>query len=137
MSGGEKPVMVQPAGWLAPSGYANGVSARGRTVFIAGQVGWNPATGRFESDDLVAQVRQALENTADILDAAGATTRHVTRLTWYITNKAEYTAARREIGIAYREVMGSHYPAMSLVVVSGLLEDRARVEIEATAVIPE
>lgn len=128
---------VTPAEWPAPGGYAQGISARGRLVFVAGQVGWNPRTARFESDDLLAQVRQALANVVAVLRAADAEPRHVARLTWYVTDKAAYQAARREIGAVYRDTMGRHYPAMSLVVVGGLLEDRAKVEIEATAVVPE
>ena len=128
---------VQPDGWAAPVGYANGVAARGRLVFVAGQVGWDPTTGTFASDDFVAQARQALLNVAAVLRAAGAEPRHLVRLTWYVTSRSEYLAARREVGDAYRALLGRHYPAMSLVVVHGLLEERAKVEIEATAVVPE
>ena len=129
--------ILEPAGWARPSGYANGVAARGRQIFVAGQVGWNPATGKFETDDFAAQVEQTLKNVAAVLRQAGAEPRHVTRLTWFITDKAAYLAGRHQIGRAYREVMGRHYPAMSVLVVNALVEDRAKVEIEATAVVPE
>ena len=128
---------LQPPGWAAPVGYANGVAVQGRQVYVAGQVGWNPATCQFETDDLAAQVRQALENIVAVLKEAGAEPRHLVRLTWYILDKAAYVAARREIGRAYKEVIGRHYPPMSLLVVAALLEDRALVEIEATAVVPD
>ena len=131
------PELVLPDGWAPPVGYANGVVARGRLVFVAGQVGWDPATAAFASDDFVAQTRQALANVAAVLRAAGAEPRHLVRLTWYVTSRPEYLAARRAVGAAYREIMGAHYPAMSLVVVAGLMEERARVEIEATAVVPD
>ena len=126
---------LQPPGWAAPRGYANGVAAEGRLIFIAGQIGWN-AEGQFETDDFVGQVRQALENVVAVLAVAGAAPAHITRLTWYVTDKHDYVAALREIGRAYRDVIGRHYPAMTLVQVAALLEDRARVEIEATAVVP-
>jgi enamine deaminase RidA (YjgF/YER057c/UK114 family) len=130
-------VILQPEGWAAPVGYANGAAVEGRQIFLAGQVGWNPATCQFETDDLAAQVRQALENIAALLREAGAEPAHLVRLTWYITDKAAYLAARREIGRAYRDVIGLHFPPMSLLVMAALLEDRALVEIEATAVVPE
>ena len=130
------PHVVQPDGWAPPAGYANGVSAHGRLVFVAGQVGWDPATATFASDDFVAQTRQALENVAAVLRAAGAEPQHLVRLTWYVTSRPEYLAARREVGEAYRALFGHHYPAMSLLVVQALLEERAKVEIEATAVVP-
>ena len=133
---GDTPDLLQPPGWPRASGYAHGVAARGRTVAVSGQVGWDPRTGEFASDDLVAQVRQALENVVAVLRSGGAEPRHLVRLTWYVTDKAGYLAARREIGTAYREVVGDHYPAMTLVVVAALLEDRAQVEIEATATVP-
>jgi enamine deaminase RidA (YjgF/YER057c/UK114 family) len=129
-------VILQPPGWPDPLGYTNGVIAEGRQIYIAGQVGWNPETCRFETDDMAAQVRQALENIVAVLKEAGAEPRHLVRLTWYVTNKATYRAYRQEIGRAYRDVIGRHYPPMSLVVVAALLEDRALVEIEATAVMP-
>ncbi|HEX7183740.1 MAG TPA: RidA family protein [Thermoanaerobaculia bacterium] len=128
--------ILQPEGWAKPKGYANGIAAQGRLVFVAGQIGWNPATGQFETDDFAAQTAQTLKNVAAVLREAGAEPRHVTRMTWFITDKAAYLASLREIGQAWREIMGRHYPAMSVVVVSALLEDRAKVEIEATAVVP-
>jgi 2-aminobenzoate-CoA ligase len=124
----------EPEGWARPRGYANAVSASGRTVFVAGQVGWNPATGEFPSDDFADQVRQALINVVVALAAAGARPDQITRMTWYITDRAAYLASRRAIGTHYREIVGRHFPAMSVVVVSGLLHPRAKVEIEATAV---
>jgi len=129
--------ILHPEGWAKPVGYADGIAARGRLVFVAGQVGWNPATGQFETDDFAAQTAQALRNVVAVLAAAGAGPEHVARMTWYVTDKAAYVGARREIGRAWREVMGRHYPAMAAVFVSALLEDRARIEIEATAVVPE
>jgi enamine deaminase RidA (YjgF/YER057c/UK114 family) len=128
--------IVQPEGWAPPKGYANGVDAAGRTLFIGGQIGWNPETSEFETDDFVGQVSQALRNVRAVLDAAGAAPEHLTRVTWYVTDRAAYLADTRAIGRAWRETFGRHYPAMTLVVVAGLLEARAKVEIEATAVIP-
>jgi enamine deaminase RidA (YjgF/YER057c/UK114 family) len=128
--------MLQPAGWAEPRGYANGVAARGKVIFVAGQIGWN-ARCEFETDDLVGQVRQALQNVVAVLAEAGAEPSHLARMTWYVTDKQEYRAALREVGRAYREVIGRHYPAMTLVQVAALLEDRAKVEIEATAVVPD
>ena len=127
---------VQPEGWAPPKGYANGVDATGRTLFMAGQIGWNPATCAFETDDFVGQVSQALRNVRAVLDEAGARPEHLVRVTWYVTDRAAYVADTRAIGRAWRESFGRHYPAMTLVVVAGLLEERAKVEIEATAVIP-
>ena len=127
--------VLQPDGWAAPRGYANGIAAEGRTVFVAGQVGWN-ARGEFESDDFVVQVEQALANVVAVLGAGGAGAEHLVRMTWYVTDKAAYVARRKEIGEAYRRVIGRHFPAMTLVQVAALLEDRAQVEIEATAVVP-
>src|SRR3954447_13222498 len=127
--------ILQPEGWAMPRGYANGMAASGRLVFVAGQIGWNAAQ-QFETDDFVGQVRQALPDDGAVLAAGGARPEHLTRMTWYITNKAAYRAALREVGRAYREIIGPHYPAMTLVQVVALLEDRAQVEIEATAVIP-
>jgi enamine deaminase RidA (YjgF/YER057c/UK114 family) len=126
---------INPPGWPTPRGYSNGTVAEGRLVFVAGQVGWDPATGQFETDDFAAQVRRALENVRAVLLTAGAGPEHMTRMTWYVTDKREYLARLREVGQAYRDVMGRHFPAMTLVEVKALLEDRARVEIEATAVV--
>jgi enamine deaminase RidA (YjgF/YER057c/UK114 family) len=127
--------ILQPQGWTAPQGYSNGIAAEGRQVFIAGQVGWD-AEARMVGNDLVAQSEQALKNIVTVLAEAGGSPHHLTRLTWYIIDKAAYVAQRKEIGAAYRRVMGRHFPTMSLLVVAGLLETDAQVEIEATAVIP-
>jgi enamine deaminase RidA (YjgF/YER057c/UK114 family) len=127
--------VLQPPGWAAPRGYANGVAVQGTQVFVAGQIGWN-AQAVFETDDLVAQVRQALLNVRAVLAEAGATPAHLCRLTWYVVDKRAYLARAREIGAVYREVMGSYTVAMSAVQVVALMEDRALVEIEATAVVP-
>ncbi|MEQ9327909.1 MAG: RidA family protein [Rhodospirillales bacterium] len=124
-----------PEGWPQPKGYANGMKARGEMVFVAGQVGWLP-DGTFETDEFAGQFRQTLENTVAVLAAGGAKPEHVVRMTWYITDKPAYLAALREIGQAWREIMGRHYPAMAVVEVSALMEDRAKVEIETTAVLP-
>lgn len=127
---------LQPAGWAPPRGYANGVAASGRQVFVAGQIGWN-AQCQFESDDFVDQVRQALLNIKAVLAEAGAGPQHITRMTWYLIDKREYIARGREVGAAYREVLGQEYAiAMSAVQVVALMEDRAKVEIEVTAVLP-
>jgi enamine deaminase RidA (YjgF/YER057c/UK114 family) len=128
--------IVQPKHWAPPKGYANGIVAQGRQVYIAGQVGWN-ALAQFESDDFVVQVEQALKNIVDVLAAAGGEPRHLVRLNWYVTDKAEYLARQREIGEAYRRMIGRHFPAMTLLVVAGLLEPRAKVEIEGTAVVAD
>ena len=128
--------VLQPEGWPRPKGYANGVSAQGRQVFVAGMIGWN-AAAEFESDDLVAQVRQALENVKAVLAEAGATPEHMVRMTWYVVDRADYLARVRDIGAAYREVMGHYDVAMSAVEVSSLMEARAKVEIEVTAVVPQ
>ncbi|MDP2298171.1 MAG: RidA family protein [Pseudolabrys sp.] len=127
--------ILQPKDWAAPKGYANGIVAVGRQVFISGQIGWT-ARAELVSEDFVAQVEQALSNILAVLAEAGGEARHLTRLTWYLTDKAEYAARQRDIGAAYRRVIGRHFPAMSAVVVAGLLEPGAKVEIEATAVIP-
>ena len=126
--------ILQPPGWARPRGYANGVAAEGRQLYMAGQIGWN-AKQQIVSDDLAAQVRQALANIVELLACAGATPAHLVRLTWYVTSREEYYAAIEGIGAAYREVIGRHFPAMSVVQVAGLLEPRAKVEIEATAVL--
>lgn len=127
---------LDPAGWKPARGYANGIAASGRTVFLGGQIGW---TGEqiFESDDFVAQVRQALENIVAVLAEAGGTPDRIVRMTWFITDKAEYVARLKEVGEAYRAVIGRHFPAMTMVQVTALIEDRAKVEIEATAVLAE
>jgi enamine deaminase RidA (YjgF/YER057c/UK114 family) len=127
----------QPQGWDRPAGYSNAVSASGRVVFIAGQVGWNPATSRFEVHDLCGQIRQALRNVVTALAAAGAGPEEITRLTWYITDRDLYRSNRKAIGEVYREILGRHFPAMSVVIVSALLEPEALVEIEATAVVKD
>jgi len=126
---------LDPPGWKQPSGYSHGVEAEGRVVFVAGQIGWKP-DGSMVGADIVSQTRQALRNIEAVLACAGATVGDVARMTWYVVDLDEYRGARRGIGEAYREVMGDHYPAMSLVQVAGLVEREARVEIEATAVIP-
>jgi enamine deaminase RidA (YjgF/YER057c/UK114 family) len=128
--------ILQPEDWPRPSGYSNGVLAHGRQIFIAGQVGWNPRTGRFESAALVEQVAQALRNVLAVLAQANGGPEHVARMTWYLTSRAEYVARLEEIGAAYRAVMGKHFPAMTAVEVTALVEAQAKVEIEATAVIP-
>lgn len=127
---------VNPSGWARPKGYSNGVVGRGTLVFVAGQVGWN-GEERFESDDFVAQLRQALRNTVEVLAAAGARPEHIARMTWYVLDKKEYVARIAEVGAAYRDVMGRNFPAMTLVEVGALVAERARVEIESTAVIPD
>lgn len=126
--------ILQPPGWPRPSGYSNGIAAEGRQVFISGQIGWN-AERKFASDELAAQVRQALTNVVEVLACAGGRPEQLVRLTWYVTSREEYYASLEGIGAAYREVIGRHFPAMSVVVVAGLLEPRAKVEIEATAVV--
>ncbi|HEU4826663.1 MAG TPA: RidA family protein [Dongiaceae bacterium] len=128
--------ILQPEGWVKPVGYANGIAARGRFVFVGGQIGWNRQT-QFETDDLVGQVRQTLQNVVEVLAAAGAGPQHLTSMTWYLTDKRDYLANLKEIGKAYRETIGRHYPAMAAVQVAALIEDRAKVEIQATAVIPD
>jgi enamine deaminase RidA (YjgF/YER057c/UK114 family) len=128
--------ILQPEGWAKPIGYANGVAARGRMVFIGGQVGWT-GQGQFETDDFVGQVRQTLVNIVAILAEAGAGPQHITSMTWYFTDKAEYLANLKGMGAAYREVIGRHYPAMAAMQVVALVEDRAKVEIQATAVVPD
>ncbi len=128
--------LLQPAHWARPKGYANGVSVRGRQVFVAGMIGWD-AQGQFHSDELVVQVRQALQNVVEVLAEAGAKPEHIVRTTWYLTDKREYLTRGREIGAVFRELIGSFNAAMTAVQVSALIEDRAQVEIEVTAVIPD
>jgi enamine deaminase RidA (YjgF/YER057c/UK114 family) len=128
--------ILHPPGWAPSRGYANGIAATGRMVFVAGQVGWN-AAGNFESDDLIEQSAQALRNVVAILAEAGAQSADIVRMTWYVTDKQEYLRRARELGRVYREIIGRHFPAMTAVEVSGLVEDMAQVEIEVTAVIPE
>jgi enamine deaminase RidA (YjgF/YER057c/UK114 family) len=127
--------VLQPAGWAAPKGYVNGVAAQGEQIFVAGQIGWNERC-EFVSDDLVEQVRQALLNVRAVLAEAGAEPSHIVRMTWYLVDKREYLARLREIGAAYREAIGAYTIAMTAVQVSALIEDRAKVEIEVTAVRP-
>lgn len=127
--------ILQPDGWAAPRGYSNGMSATGRFVFVSGQVGWN-AQCAFETDDLIQQIRLALENVVAVLAAGDARPEHVVSLTWYFTDKAEYVARSKEVGEVYRAVMGKHYPAMTAVEVSSMIEPRAKVEIQAVAVVP-
>lgn len=128
--------ILQPPGWPRPKGYANGVAARGLQVHVSGMVGWD-AEGCFQADDFVGQARQALENIVAVLAEAGAGPQHIVRMTWYVLDKREYLDAGATLGAAYRDVIGRHYPAMSAVQVAALMEDRARVEIEVTAVIPD
>jgi enamine deaminase RidA (YjgF/YER057c/UK114 family) len=128
--------VLQPPGWARPKGYANGVAARGRQVFVAGMIGWD-AQGEFHADTMAGQVRQALENVVPVLAEAGAKPEHIVRMTWYVTDKREYLREAREIGAIYRDVIGSFSVAMTAVQVSALMEDRAKVEIEVTAVVPD
>ncbi|WP_043879488.1 RidA family protein [Azorhizobium caulinodans] len=128
--------ILQPEGWAKPIGYANGVLARGRQIWVGGQIGWS-AHQAFESDDLVDQVRQTLLNIVAVLAEGGAEPQHIVSMTWYFVDKQEYLARLKEIGAVYREVLGRHYPAMAAVQVVALMEDRAKVEIQATAVVPE
>jgi len=127
--------LLQPAHWARPKGYANGVAAIGKQVFVAGMIGWD-AQGHFHTDELVGQVRQALQNVVEVLAEAGATPAHITRMTWYLTDKRDYMAKGREIGAVFRELIGDFGIAMTAVQVLALIEDRAKVEIEVTAVIP-
>jgi enamine deaminase RidA (YjgF/YER057c/UK114 family) len=128
--------ILQPEGWAKPIGYANGVSATGRQIFVGGQIGWN-AQCQFETDDFVGQVKQTLENIVAVLAAGGAKPEHITTMTWYFTDKAEYLGNLKGIGQAYREVIGKHFPAMAAMQVVALIEDRAKIENQATAVVPE
>ncbi len=131
------PLGITVPGWPRPSGYSNGVTASGRLVFTGGQIGWNPVSMEMESDDFVAQCAQVFRNISAVLAAGGAAPHHLVRLTWYVTDGEAYRSTTREVGAAYREVFGRHYPAMAVVIVAGLLESRAKVEIEATAVVPD
>ena len=128
--------ILQPPGWARPKGFSNGIAARGRLVFVAGQVGWT-GQGEWREHGFAGQFRQALQNILTVLKEANGGPEHIVRLTWYVLDKQEYLASLREVGAAYRELMGRHYPTMAVVQVSGLVENEARLEIEATAVIPE
>jgi enamine deaminase RidA (YjgF/YER057c/UK114 family) len=125
---------LQPPGWPRPRGYANGIEAQGRTVFVAGQIGWDE-TGTFKTRNFAGQFRQALANTLAVLKEAAAGPEHVTRMTWFITSRDEYSASLAELGATWKELMGRHYPAMSVIIVSGLVEPDAKIEIETTAVV--
>lgn len=127
--------ILQPDGWAKPKGYANGIAAEGRLIFVGGQIGWN-GQGQFETDDFVGQARQTLQNIVDVLAEGGARPEHVVSLTWYVTDKREYLGNLAAMGKAYREIMGRNFPAMAVVQVTALVEDRAKVEIQATAVVP-
>ncbi|MCZ4316307.1 RidA family protein [Comamonadaceae bacterium G21597-S1] len=127
---------LQPPGWLPAKGYANGVAARGTQIFVGGQIGWN-AHQQFETDDFIGQTAQALRNIVAILHEAGADPSHMVRMTWYIVDRVEYNARLKELGQVYREIMGRHFPAMTCVQVAALVEQRAKVEIEVTAVLPD
>jgi enamine deaminase RidA (YjgF/YER057c/UK114 family) len=128
--------ILQPEGWAKPIGYANGIAARGRFIFLGGQIGWNRQR-QFETDDLVGQVRQTLRNVLQVLAEAGAGPQHLTSMTWYFTDIQKYLENLKQIGPVYRELIGDHYPAMTAVQVVALIEDRAKVEIQATAVVPD
>ena len=127
---------LHPPGWATPKGYANGIAGRGTHVFVGGQIGWNAAQ-EFESDDFIAQTRQTLLNVRDVLACADAGPEHMVRMTWYVIDRVEYNARLRELGEVYREVLGRNFPAMTCVEVSALMEERAKVEIEVTAVVPD
>ena len=127
---------INPPGWAPAKGYANGIAARGTQVFVGGQIGWN-AQQQFETDDFIEQVHQTLRNIADVLKEAGAGPEHMVRMTWYVIDRVEYNARLRELGGVYRDVMGKNFPAMTCVQVAALMEARAKVEIEVTAVIPD
>jgi enamine deaminase RidA (YjgF/YER057c/UK114 family) len=127
--------ILQPSGWPRPKGYSNGIVAHGQMIFVSGMIGWG-ASGNLFSNDFVAQARQALKNIVSVLAEANAKPEHVVRMTWYVVDRREYLAASQALGVAYREIFGGHYPAMTAVQVSALMEENARLEIEATAVIP-
>ena len=128
--------ILLPANWPRPSGYSNGIAVKGTQIFVAGQIGWD-ATGQIVADDFLSQTRQALLNIVAVLEAGSARPEHVVRLTWYVTSAEQYRAAAKELGAVYRDVMGNHYPVMTAVQVGALIEPRALVEIEATAVVPD
>lgn len=128
--------ILQPPGWPRPKGYSNGIAVSGRQVYVSGMIGWD-AEGRFQTDDFVGQARQALANIVAVLREAGAGPEHIARMTWYVLDRREYLDAGAALGAAYRDVIGRHYPTMSAVQVAGLMEERARVEIEVTAVVPD
>ncbi len=128
--------ILQPPGWAPPKGYSNGIAAQGRMIFVGGMIGWD-GQGQFHTDDFAGQVRQTLQNIVAVLAEGGARPEHIVRMTWYVVDKKEYLGAAKEVGAAYREIIGRHYPAMTAVQVMALVEDRARVEIEVTAVIPD
>ena len=127
--------VLHPGGWVPAKGYANGIAARGTQVFVGGQIGWN-AQQQFESDDFIAQTRQTLQNVMAVLKEAGAGPEHMVRMTWYVIDRDEYNARLKELGGVYRDVIGRHFPAMTCIEVSALMEERAKVEIEVTAVLP-
>lgn len=127
--------ILQPPEWMKPRGYSNGIAASGRMVCVSGMIGWD-AQGQFHSDDFAEQTHQALQNIVEVLAQANAKPEHIVRMTWYVVDKKEYVAAYKEIGVIYRELIGKHYPCMTAVQVAGLIEDRARVEIEVTAMVP-
>lgn len=127
-------ITIHPEGWTPAKGYANGIVAEGRVLFVGGQIGWN-AEQVFECHDFIGQMKQALRNIVTVVETAGGTVADIARLTWYVTDKSEYLANQAAVGAAYREIMGYHFPAMTMVVVAGLVEDEAKVEIEATAVL--
>lgn len=128
---------LQPAGWPRPSGYANGIAADGTHIHVAGIVGWNPVTCTFETDDFAGQTRQALASTIAILAEAGAGPEHIVRMTWYVTDKKEYLESVKEVGAAWRDTIGKHFPAMAAIEIKGLMEDAAKIEIETYAVLPK
>jgi enamine deaminase RidA (YjgF/YER057c/UK114 family) len=128
--------ILQPPGWARARGFSNGIAANGRLVFIAGQIGWT-GEAKWEARDFAGQFKQAVKNILAVLKEAGGRPEHIVRLTWYVIDKKEYLASLKEVGVAYRELMGNHYPTMAVVQVTGLVEDEARLEIEATAVVPE
>lgn len=128
--------ILQPPSWARPKGFSNGIAAKGQVIFVSGMVGWD-AEGKFVSNEFVGQARQALKNIVEVLAEAKAKPEHITRMAWYLIDKKEYLAASKELGAVYREIIGQHYPAMTAVQVTALIEDQARVEIEVTAVIPD